>query len=658
MGRRKRTAVAGDAEKVAAARPFYSRLPSYEPQFFSYYLRVLAPLFRDEEDRELFAQVLKAPLPACFRLNPAVPNLPSVLERLREAIERGRVVCESSARLFLTHIDWYPGQLVWQLNCDRNELKRSAAFKELHLLLIQATEAGLLSRQELVSMLPPLLLDVQAGDMVLDLCAAPGSKTGQLLEMLEVGAGAPGKVPGGVVANEVDSSRAWILAHQVARLSVPHILVTNHAGQFFPAQQTSEEGARLERRFYYDKVLADVPCSGDAAVRKLPDRYKAWSPVDGPNMHALQLSLLIRAVSLAKLGGLIVYSTCSLNPIENEAVVAEVLRRANAGSPGALELLDAHARLPGVKTRPGLTAWPVLLFSEDESRFHAGDYFEQVELEAVQSAEKKNLRKAFKASVFPGTEEELRELGLQRTARVMPQDMNSSGFYLALLRKNAYMPSLYAAETPAPVPTVPAQPRKKHFLAPAEQVSFNFLGEEGAAELRVEYGLGEDFPMHLVVKPAAQSRRLYLVSQGVYDLLRLDARNSLAKVGFGTTVFARAKRDDGEEFFRLSHSGARLLVPHLASNKHPIDRSLFLWLLALAGPTGFVALAAQSPELAARLQAARSSSHLLVYLDAAGGFEELLTIFKLQHSVAMMVPREDLAGLRLKYKVEAAAPSS
>ena len=79
--------------------------------------------------------------------------------------------------------------------------------------------------------------------------------------------------------------------------------------------------------------MVDVPCSGDGAIRKLPNRWKIWNCKDGQELHPIQLELLQRAIELTKVGGVIVYSTCSLNPIENEAVITEALYRAKKYSP-------------------------------------------------------------------------------------------------------------------------------------------------------------------------------------------------------------------------------------------------------------------------------------------------------------------------------------
>lgn len=87
-------------------------------------------------------------------------------------------------------------------------------------------------------------------------------------------------------------------------------------GQHIPVLQDAglEEG--YDRKFYFDKVLVDAPCSGDGAVRKIPSRWREWSTADGREMHAVQIGLLMKALQMTRIGGVVVYSTCSLNDIE------------------------------------------------------------------------------------------------------------------------------------------------------------------------------------------------------------------------------------------------------------------------------------------------------------------------------------------------------
>lgn len=119
------------------------------------------------------------------------------------------------------------------MHLTRKDIRRSEPLFKLHNFLIVETSAGSISRQEAVSMIPPLVLDVKPTDKVLDMCAAPGSKTAQLIEALH--AESDNKIPTGfVVANDVDNNRCYMLVHQAKRLNSPCFVVTNHDSSHFP----------------------------------------------------------------------------------------------------------------------------------------------------------------------------------------------------------------------------------------------------------------------------------------------------------------------------------------------------------------------------------------------------------------------------------------
>ncbi|KAJ1495935.1 S-adenosyl-L-methionine-dependent methyltransferase [Baffinella frigidus] len=99
----------------------------------------------------------------------------------------------------------------------------------------------------------------------------------------------------------------------------------------------------------FDRVLCDVPCSGDGTLRKDFKVWDKWTPLFGLRIHRLQEQIAMRGLSLLRVGGVMAYSTCSFNPIEDEAVVASLLRRTR----GAVELVDASAMLPDLKRGPG-----------------------------------------------------------------------------------------------------------------------------------------------------------------------------------------------------------------------------------------------------------------------------------------------------------------
>eukprot|EP00158_Paraphelidium_tribonemae_P006543 Partr_v1_DN27876_c0_g1_i1_m22674 putative NOP2 Sun domain family member len=252
-------------------------------------------------------------------------------------------------------LPFYPNDMAWSYLATRRQIRKCDALKSFHQLLVGETEIGNISRQEAVSMVPPLLLDVRADHAVLDMCAAPGSKTTQIVEMIHAECAEKSIPTGLVIANDKDSKRSYTLVHQVKRLGSPCLVVTNHDAAAFPSVYVqNEDGVRA--RLLFDRILADVPCSGDGTLRKNPDIWKRWGVNNAHGLFPLQCRILKRAIQMVKVGGRVVYSTCSLNPIENEAVVAAVLAEYSP----SIRLVKSGDLLPGLKRRAGMTAWRVL----------------------------------------------------------------------------------------------------------------------------------------------------------------------------------------------------------------------------------------------------------------------------------------------------------
>lgn len=266
--------------------------------------------------------------------------------------------------LKLKMIPWYPNQLVYQLNVTKYDLKGSSELASLHKYITKCCEAGLITRQELVSMLPPLFLNPKHDDLVFDSCAAPGSKTTQLVEMLRMDARNNGiEIPsGGIIANDAEFTRAYMLSHQIKRLCIPETLIVNHMAQFFPTIFT--DAPKNTKRIFFDKILVDAPCSGDAAIRKIPELWTKWRNSNALALHKIQLKILLKNVHMLKEGGTLVYSTCSLNPIENEAVVTAAFKNLPEGS---IELQEMHGLLPNLVSRRGLLKWVPAEEKEEET---------------------------------------------------------------------------------------------------------------------------------------------------------------------------------------------------------------------------------------------------------------------------------------------------
>ena len=141
-----------------------------------------------------------------------------------------------------------------------------------------------------------------------------------------------------VVANDMDPKRAYMLATHTRRIGLPGAFLMVCDARVLPS-------FRSEGGTCFDRVLADVPCSVDGTLRKNGGIVKRWKCGDGLSIHPVQVDVCWRGLQLVKVWGYLCYSTCSMNPVENEAVVAEMLRRAPQGS---LELMDQREQGEGV----------------------------------------------------------------------------------------------------------------------------------------------------------------------------------------------------------------------------------------------------------------------------------------------------------------------
>lgn len=351
---------AGEGGEAREDNPSWQPFATENPAFEEYYKE---QQIVSEEEWDSFMSMLRKPLPATFRINASCQFFQDICSQLENDFRKSleTEVTDDHEEDAIRPLPWYPGNLAWHLNFSRMQLRRNQALESFHEFLKRENEVGNITRQEAVSMVPPLFLNVQPDHHILDMCAAPGSKTFQLLEMIHQST-KPGLLPNAlVVANDVDVQRCNLLIHQTKRMCTANLIVTNHEAQNFPgcnlAKFCSEmcmDEAKLQR-LEFDRVLCDVPCSGDGTVRKAPDMWRKWNAGMGNGLHHLQVEIAMRGMSLLKVGGRMVYSTCSMNPVENEGVVAEILRRCG----DSVELLDVSNELPELARRPGLSTWKV-----------------------------------------------------------------------------------------------------------------------------------------------------------------------------------------------------------------------------------------------------------------------------------------------------------
>ena len=269
------------------------------------------------EDADAVLDALERPRAVGVRRNPLVPG-PDPWAALAEA------------GIPTQPLPWMPGAAV--VPADRRaEMSRHGAVTD-----------GRLYIQNPASMLPPLALGARPGERVLDLCAAPGSKTLQL--WADMGA------QGWLSAVEAVRSRFHRLRANLAR----------HGGE--GVHTYLKDGASVWRAVpeSFDRVLVDAPCSSEGQFqRREPATFAYWSERKVKEMARKQRRLLYSAFQCLKPGGVLVYSTCTLAPEENEAVVAWLLAR----FPGAVRITPVDLGVP--QARAGLPAWRGEAFPED-----------------------------------------------------------------------------------------------------------------------------------------------------------------------------------------------------------------------------------------------------------------------------------------------------
>ncbi len=154
--------------------------------------------------------------------------------------------------------------------------------------------------QEAVSMIPPIVLGAKPGEIVLDMCASPGSKASQIAAMM--------KNKGVFVANDYKTLRMKPLSLNLQRCGITNNIITLMEGRWF-------------KDIKFDRILVDAPCSGTGTIRKSLKTLRMWNPNMIRRLAGTQKQLICQAFSCLKKGGTMVYSTCSLEPEEDEAVI-------------------------------------------------------------------------------------------------------------------------------------------------------------------------------------------------------------------------------------------------------------------------------------------------------------------------------------------------
>jgi 16S rRNA C967 or C1407 C5-methylase (RsmB/RsmF family) len=434
------------------------------PRHTEYY-KVQLPYLQPPEEWDKFQQALVNPLCVTFRIGSCCPlavqqSIVAKMSRdFRTLVGRflelnGSIVKDNVVKL----IEWMrqtssisTDMYVWQVVCDSATLAREVALSSLSNYMRREVALGHIVRQELASMLPAVLLDVQSHHTVLDVCAAPGSKTEQLLYLMQrhcqhqAGNSLQSSMTGVVVANDADPVRIETLRKRYNRCGSPNLLITcaraeNLNKTVLRALRKRNKQLDDQQVGLFDRIVADVPCSGDGTIRKFPHVWRLFRPRMALELHSIQLQIAIASVQMLKPGGRIVYSTCSTNPIEDEAVVCGLLRYFQ----GQLHLVDTRSGtnniLPELKSRPGLTNWIV-----------NKDIFTVGEPDAAAKKDSLNRLVPITPSMHPPTKEEnddaVNGFHLEYCHRILPQDQDMGGFFVAVLERTRAPTEAVADET-------------------------------------------------------------------------------------------------------------------------------------------------------------------------------------------------------------------
>ncbi len=216
--------------------------------------------------------------------------------------------------------------------------------------------------QEAASMIPPIVLDPQEEDIVLDMAASPGSKTTQIASYMNN--------KGILVANDYTVDRMKPLSLNVQRCGITNCIITLMQGQWF-------------KNLNFDKILLDAPCSGTGTIRKSLKTLRVWNPYMIGRLAGTQKQLIETAFNNLKQDGTLVYSTCSLEPEENEGVIDFLLKKFE------------NARLEEIHLKNLKRSPPILEFEKNK-------YSEEV----------------------------------KKCLRIWPQDNDTEGFFVAKIIKN------------------------------------------------------------------------------------------------------------------------------------------------------------------------------------------------------------------------------
>lgn len=270
---------------------------------------------------EKYLDSLKIPSQNSIRVNTLKISVKDLKKRLEKKGWKIKQPFQSNPEIFIIESDLAPGELGRSLE---------------HLL-------GYYYVQEISSMLPVIALNPHSNERILDLCASPGSKTTQLAAYMNN--------KGLIVANEINLGRLRILSSNLGRCGVTNTLVTMKNGVYLCENF-------YKNKIFFDKILVDAPCSGEGTLRNTPKTSLMWNINTVKKLSKIQKHLVESALKILKPTGILIYSTCTHSPEENEEVVNYLLEK----YPIKLEKISLPKEL---KFGEGITHWKDKLYKDE-----------------------------------------------------------------------------------------------------------------------------------------------------------------------------------------------------------------------------------------------------------------------------------------------------
>lgn len=357
------------------------------------------------------------------------------------------------------------------------------------------------------------------------------------------------------------------------------------------------------------------------------------------NLHGVQYRIVRRGVELLEIGGRLVYSTCSLNPIENEAVLHRLLKE----SDGALELVDISHHVPGLKYVAGLTYWEP---TDKECQNFYKSYEEVPE----------TLHNVIRPQMFPPTQEEAHNFSLSKCMRILPHFQNTGGFFVAALHKKRLLPwekkETSENDKPSELDQIvrPPQMKKRRFFGHREDPFVFFNGsEEVWMCIKSFYDINDSFdPSQLLTRSQiGKKKNIYFCTNEVKNFVQAN-EECVKIINTGVKVFSRCDYKNMKCEFRLVNDGLFSLKSVIGSRRRIcVNKIDLISILESTDPKNAPDISNMSENVQKQMVTLDAGSCIIYFMDTSG-IEFCLVGWKGSHSIRAYIDiNESIHLLRL-----------